>query len=197
MRRVVEAAPTLGIEVLTLYAFSSDNWERPRGEVQVLMQLFRRFLSTEAANCLAQQVRLNVIGRRDRLGAGLDSAIRQAERLTAPAGKLIVRIALDYSSRDAILAAATSGHATTRQQFSRDIEHATHSLPDIPGIDLLIRTGEERRLSDFLLWECAYAELYFSDALWPDFDEGGLQLALADYRRRERRFGRIPVSAAG
>jgi undecaprenyl diphosphate synthase len=194
---VVRAAPGLGIEVLTLYAFSSDNWQRPRAEVEMLMQLFRRFLRSETAACLEHGIRLNVIGRRDRLNIGLHSAIARAEQVTAAGDQLLLRIAVDYSARDAILQAAAAGPSDSRDEFARRVAAVSHSVSDLPDVDLMIRTGEERRLSDFLLWESAYAELYFSNTLWPDFDESGLRESLDDYHRRDRRFGQVPVSAAG
>jgi undecaprenyl diphosphate synthase len=179
VRRVVEAAPSLGIGVLTLYAFSSDNWKRPGPEVGALMRLLERFLRTEAASCAEQGVRVEVIGRRDRLPARVVDAIAAAERATAGGSVLRLRLAIDYSSRDAILQAAM--HAPR----SRD-ELARHMAADV---DLLIRTGGEQRLSDFLLWESAYAELYFTDIAWPDFDGVALGAAVAEFERRQRRFG--------
>ncbi|MEP6574269.1 MAG: di-trans,poly-cis-decaprenylcistransferase [Gemmatimonadota bacterium] len=190
VRRAVEAAPALGIGVLTLYAFSSDNWQRPPTEVSGLFSLFTQYLRDETTRCLSTGVRLSVIGRRDRFPLPLRAAILAAERATARGRRLELRIALDYSARDAILTAATAALAAggrqslTREGFAR--------LLDARDVDLLIRTGGERRLSDFLLWECAYAELYFSEQMWPDFGPAHLAAALEDFGARERRFGRIP-----
>jgi undecaprenyl diphosphate synthase len=169
-RAVIEAAAGLGITTLTLYAFSSDNWRRPPGEVAALMLLFREFLSTEAARCRKEGIRLSVIGRRDRLEVALADQIAQAECGTRSGTNLHLRVALDYSGREAI----SSGQVG-------------------PDVDLLIRSGGEQRLSDFLLWESAYAELYFTPCLWPDFDRDQLKAAVRDFRRRERRFGGVGV----
>ena len=184
VRRVVEAAPSQGIGVLTLYAFSSDNWKRPRPEVGALMRLLERFLRTETAACVEQGVRLAVIGRRDRLPARVQEAIAAAERATADGSVLLLRLAIDYSSRDAIVRAAA--HAPrNRGELARHLD----SDEPVPDVDLLIRTGGEQRLSDFLLWESAYAELYFTDVAWPDFDGAALAAAVAEFGRRQRRFG--------
>jgi len=169
-RAIVEAAPSRGVRTLTLYAFSSDNWRRPPSEVAALMVLFRDFLKSERTRCEREGVRLSVIGRRDRLDAALTAEIATTERVTAECANLHLRIALDYSAREAI-ANGTVG----------------------PDVDLLIRTGGEHRLSDFLLWESAYAELYFTPRLWPDFNSNDLEAALRDFSRRERRFGALPA----
>ena len=198
VRRVVEAAPGAGVGVLTLFAFSSDNWRRPPTEVAWLMRLFRDYLTAETARCVSNEVRLEIIGRRDRLGTGLLRAIEAAEVATAPGSKLWLRVAVDYSSRDAILRAAQclrSG-AVSRESFGRLIGIVDHGSP-LPQLDLLIRTGGERRLSDFLLWEAAYAELYFTPVMWPDFGPDDLKAALRDFGGRERRFGGVPAISAG
>jgi undecaprenyl diphosphate synthase len=197
VRRVISAAADRGIGVLTLFAFSGDNWQRPPREVETLMSLFRRFLRREAAECARHGVRLNVIGRRDRLSLPLGSAITAAERLTQAGTRLLVRVALDYSARDSIAAAASAGGSIDRDNFARRLASASHSLAGVPDVDLLIRTGGERRLSDFLLWESAYAELYFSGVMWPDFGAAELDLALQDFGSRERRFGRVDIGIAG
>jgi undecaprenyl diphosphate synthase len=182
-RRVVEAAPGSGVAILTLFAFSSDNWRRPPAEVDALMGLMATYLENETQRSVAQGVRLEVIGRRDRLGAKLCSAIAQAEAATAPGRRLRLRMAVDYSARDAILAAARG-----LREFSRDaLERAMG-----PPVDLLIRTGGERRLSDFQLWESAYAELVFTRTMWPDFDAAALAAAVREFRLRDRRFGTVP-----
>jgi undecaprenyl diphosphate synthase len=174
VRRVVEAAPGLGIGALTLYAFSADNWKRPAGEVAALMRLFARYLRAEVPRLVDNGVRLEVVGRRDRLPAPLVVAIDKAARATAGGSRLVLRLAVDYSSRWAIAAGVV-----------------------LPDVDLLIRTGGEQRLSDFLLWESAYAELYFTDTMWPAFGPADLSAALAEFRARERRFGGLPRAAAG
>ncbi|MGH7699374.1 MAG: undecaprenyl diphosphate synthase family protein, partial [Gemmatimonadales bacterium] len=173
VRRAVEAAPHLGIGALTLFAFSSDNWKRPPGEVSALMRLFARHLRTETPSLVTNGVRCRVIGRRDRLPIPLTDLMTATESRTASGGRLELRIAIDYSSRAEI----TAGRV-------------------LPDVDLLIRTGGEQRLSDFLLWESAYAELYFTDTLWPDFTAEQLAAAVAELRRRDRRFGGLS-SVAG
>jgi undecaprenyl diphosphate synthase len=200
VRRTVEAAVRAGIDTLTLYAFSSDNWGRPAGEVEALLRLLKRYLLTESRYCAQQRVRINVIGRRDRFDAALLAAIAESEHLTEKCTRLHLRIAVDYSARHGILqaalAAAAAGVGATGphpQDFLRLLNEVNHSRP-AAEVDLLIRTGGEKRLSDFLLWECAYAELHFTDDLWPDFDEPGLTQALEDYARRQRRFGRVPTA---
>ena len=197
-RRVVEAATELGVGTLTLYAFSGDNWRRPADEVAGLMRLFRRYLAVETARCVANGVRLAVIGRRDRLGGELRRAIESAEAATAGGARLRLRIALDYSSRDAIVAAAAAGGApATREAFAARLGAAGHDADGAPDVDLLVRTGGEQRLSDFLLWECAYAELVFSPVLWPDFGGAELAAALHEFARRDRRIGAVRTAAAG
>ncbi len=199
VRRIVEVAPDLGVGVLTLFAFSADNWRRPRAEVGWLMRLFREYLRAETARCVAHDVRLEVIGRRDRIGPALRLAIEHAERATAASSRLRLRIALDYSSRDAILRAAQclgQETAPARDSFTRLLAIVDHGAP-VPEVDLLIRTGGERRLSDFLLWEAAYAELLFTPLTWPEFGPEALADALRDFAARERRFGAVPDAAAG
>ena len=195
VRRTVEAAAEMGIPVLTLYAFSADNWQRPPAEVAALMALFREFLESEAITCAREAIRLNVIGRRDRLHPGLLDAIISAEQVTAAGSRLLLRLAVDYSARDAILrASALHGQGVlTRESFGKLIASSTSSVGDAHDVDLLIRTGGERRVSDFMLWEIAYAELYFTSTMWPDFDGAELRRAVADFASRERRYGRIPA----
>jgi undecaprenyl diphosphate synthase len=191
IRRAVEAAPRIGIGTLSLFAFSSDNWARPAEEVQILMGLFERFLREEAGPLRAHDVRLSVIGRRDRLPSEVVSAISFAEALTARGVRLHLRVAVDYSSRDAILEAARLGRLDnpTRESFASRLGEA-HGAP-APDVELLIRTGGEQRLSDFLLWESAYAEFFFTTRMWPDFHGDDLAAAVAEFRRRERRFGAL------
>ena len=200
IRRVVEAAPGVGIGTLSLFAFSSDNWARPAEEVQLLMALFERFLRDEAGPLSAHDVRLTVIGRRDRLPPEVASAIAAAEALTARGSRLHLRVAIDYSSRDAILAAARRGRwdDATRERFAirlGETDGETGGVP-APDVDLLIRTGGEQRLSDFLLWESAYAELFFTARMWPDFHDRDLAAAVAEFRGRDRRFGALPETAS-
>ena len=165
VRPIVETAPTLGVGALTLFAFSADNWRRPPGEVTALMRLFARHLRTETPRLVEHGVRLEVVGRRDRLPAPLAAAIAATEATTRGGTKLHLRLAVDYSAREAIVAGRL-----------------------LPG---------EQRLSDFLLWECAYAELYFTERMWPDFAPADLAAAIEEFRARERRFGTLPKRAAG
>lgn len=193
VRRAMEVAPELGIGTLTLYAFSSDNWRRPRREVLALLALLRRFLRSETEECVRKRVRLTVIGRRDRLPPDLVRAIERAEQATGRGDAIHLRLAVDYSARDAIVRAAASagGREISREDFRRRLASAHHADAATPDVDLLIRTGREQRLSDFLLWESAYAELLFTDRLWPDFEAADLREALDAFRRRERRFGAV------
>jgi undecaprenyl diphosphate synthase len=191
IRRVVEAAPNQGVGTLTLYAFSSDNWRRPKAEVTALMALLRFYLANEIESLVRNGVRLTVIGRRDRLPEGIAAAIARAEEATSRGETLNLRIAVDYSSRDAILNAAAKlarVSEPTRELFSQLVTGEA----GLRDVDLIIRTSGEKRLSDFLLWEGAYAELYFTERMWPDFDADALAEALASFRRRERRFGGLP-----
>jgi undecaprenyl diphosphate synthase len=192
VRRTIQAAPQLGITTLTLYAFSQDNWKRPALEVGALMDLLRDYLEREARRCADEGVRLNLIGRRDRLPAAVVEAAEGAERLTAGAGRLHLRLAVDYSSRWAIAEAARCAlerPPVDEVGFSAILNEVIGSRPAAPDVDLLIRTSGERRLSDFLLWESAYAELHFTEVMWPDFGGEELARAVDDFRRRERRFG--------
>lgn len=197
VRRVVEAAPDAGIRTLTLFAFSTNNWQRSPEEVGALFGVLETYLHREALRADEHGVRINVIGRRDRLPSALVTAIEAAESATERNCDLSLRIALDYSARDAMLRAAcwmVSSTEVTQQEFSRRLGQVTYSQEASPDVDLLIRTGGEQRLSDFLLWECAYAELYFTDRMWPDFDAADLAAAVHEYRARDRRFGRVPVN---
>ena len=183
VRRTIRAARAGGaISYLTLYAFSSDNWKRPETEVGALMRLFETMLARETAECAKNGIRLRVIGRRDRLSERLVRAIEKTEAATAQCEALEVRIAIDYSSRDRILEAARQG-ASTREAFDAAL--------DTPDVDLVIRTSGEQRLSDFLLWEAAYAELWFTPVLWPDFGAADLDRAIAEFRARTRRYGAV------
>jgi undecaprenyl diphosphate synthase len=173
VRRVVKIAPDCGVTALTLYAFSSDNWARPAAEVATLMRLFARYLRSETAEFAAQRVKLMIVGRRDRLPYSLVEAVAAAEQATAGGTRLELRIAVDYSARAAIRAGTL-----------------------LPDVDLLIRTGGEQRLSDFLLWECAYAELWFTDRMWPDFGAAHLAAAIHEFHSRDRRFGGLPTREA-
>ena len=201
VRRVVEHAPDVGIKRLTLYAFSSDNWSRPAREVQSIFWLMRAYLRLETEKLRQASARLQVIGRRDRLPKLLLREIDRAEFATAGGRRLHLRVAVDYSSRDAITRAAARVTAALRQSRPPSTEVVGRMLAQVltaegGEVDLLIRTGGEKRLSDFLLWESAYAELLFADRMWPDFDATDLDAALGEFHRRERRFGGVPAPAA-
>jgi undecaprenyl diphosphate synthase len=200
VRTIVESAEDLGIGTLTLYAFSADNWKRPSREVAMLMRLFRRYLLSEVDRCVQNGVRMRIIGRRDRIPAELRRTAEMAEHATAHGRRLDLRIALDYSAREALMLAAerTHGRPQTRESFSALMNEVIHAGP-VREVDLLIRTGGEQRLSDFLLWECAYAELYFTDRMWPEFTPADLAEAVNEFHARDRRFGGVSetVAAAG
>jgi undecaprenyl diphosphate synthase len=194
VRRTIESAPALGITTLTLYAFSSDNWRRPCGEVDNLMRLFQGYFDSECAELTASSVRLSVIGRRDRLPDSLARSIAHVQECTSTGSALHVRIAIDYSARDALVTAVAhvaAGASPTRQAFERALSEAIHAPSGTRDVDLLIRTGGEQRLSDFLLWESAYAELFFTDVLWPDFTEADLASAVQAFAARDRRYGAL------
>jgi undecaprenyl diphosphate synthase len=202
VRRIVEAAPGAGVSVLTLFAFSSDNWRRPAREVWALMRLFSSYLQSETEKCLKNGVRVTLVGRRDRLSPPLCAAVEETERATARGRALHLRLAIDYSARDSIVRAAERLRAegeVSRQRFARLLNEAgggdVEASP-APDVDLLIRTGGEQRLSDFLLWESAYAELYFTRRMWPDFTAEDLRQAVREFHARERRFGSVLEATA-
>lgn len=226
VRRIVSVAPKHGIGVLTLYAFSSDNWRRPALEVRHLMSLLRAHLRSETRRCVDQGVRISVIGRRDRLDPPLVREIEASEEATRMGRALHLQLAVDYSAREAILRAArtiaasahpapgddpdpaddsplapaipgTSTGTLTADAFRAHLCRALHLDAPVPDVDLLIRTGGEQRLSDFLLWESAYAELVFTPCPWPDFEESDLRAALADFTRRDRRYGGLTTAVSG
>jgi undecaprenyl diphosphate synthase len=200
VRRVVEAARLAEIGTLTLFAFSAENWHRPPREVASLLRIFEEYFAAERNVWMRQGVRLNVIGRRDRLPSSLLEVVRDAEISTAEGRELGLRIAIDFSGREAILRAAerlNGERPATPEGFARLLGEATNYGEPAAEVDLIIRSGGERRLSDFLLWESSYAELHFTDRMWPDFDAQDLEDALRDFRGRERRFGRVPEAIAG
>ncbi len=238
VHRVVRAAPGLGVSTLTLFALSADNWKRPEQEVQALLALLREYLLSETPECVANGVALRVIGRRDRLPTELVLAIEAAEEATRSGKRLCLRLAIDYSSRDAIIGAARAFNVTMAANGSHDgfaallagerrsngarcecgdaaqgvvlgstAESEAQPAGDLDrsvacvhasacDVDLLIRSGGEQRLSDFLLWECAYAEIVFTKRMWPEFDGTALRKAIQEFRSRERRFGGLRASDA-
>jgi undecaprenyl diphosphate synthase len=187
VRRVVEAAPGLGIKVLTLYAFSADNWRRPLREVSALMRLLGYYLTQETERCIANGVRLEAIGRRDRLPSSVVRMIEEAQRRTAAGTKLRLRLAIDYSAWHAIVEAASRTRVTSVEELAKILG---------PDVDLLIRTSGEQRLSDFLLWESAYAEIVFTSRMWPEFGVSDLEEAVSEFHRRDRRFGAVASGAS-
>ena len=197
LRRTVEAAPACGVTTLSAYAFSADNWKRPRAEVDGLLALFRSYVSRERGALCDAGVRLTVIGRRDRLGNDLAGEMAVTERATACGTRLHLRLAIDYSARDAIVQAAVASSIDgpiTRERLAARVGGESGQLAAGPDVDLLIRTGGEQRLSDFLLWECAYAELWFTTVMWPDFGAANLARAIEEFRMRDRRFGGVAAT---
>ena len=191
VRRIIECAPAMGVRMLTVYAFSADNWRRPEVEVRALMRLLRSYLVYETDRCITEGVRIQFVGRRDRLSKILVETMEMAEARTRDGTRLTLRIALDYSSRDALVEAAQK--MAERGRFDRQ---AMDEALEAEDIDLVIRTAGEQRLSDFFLWECAYSEFVFTDRLWPDFNAGDLKAAIDVYSQRTRKFGGLPAIAS-
>ena len=197
-RRVVQAAPRMGIHTLTLFALSSANWQRPAAEVQAIFGLLQEYLLTETNHCIDEGVRISIIGRRDRLPAALRQAIADSEAATAKGPRLHLRLAVDYSAREAIYHAACRFYKVTElspESFSNVLAEVHRG--GSTEVDLLIRTGGEQRLSDFLLWECAFAEFVFLQKRWPDFTAADLDRAVKEFSRRERTRGALPDAIAG
>jgi undecaprenyl diphosphate synthase len=198
VRRTVEAACRHEIPVLTLFAFSSENWKRPEQEVETLFRLFLRYLAEETASLIENGIRLSAFGRRDRIPPAVAGALAQVESDTQRCARLHLRLALDYGSRYEIVEAARALalRAVLGELAPEEIDEKrfTHSLSsrEVPDPDLIIRTAGEQRLSNFLLWQAAYAELHFCPRLWPDFDESDLLEALDDFHSRTRKFGALP-----
>ena len=194
VRRTVESASAFGITTLTLYAFSSDNWRRPRGEVDNLMFLLQKYVDSECEHLTGSGVRFNVIGRRDRIPRSLEQSIVHLEEHTKSGAVLHLRVAIDYSAREALFTAACrigKEMPETREAFEQSMREAIHAPCGTRYVDLLVRTGGEQRLSDFLLWESAYAELYFTPVLWPDFGKDDLACAVQSFAARDRRYGGV------
>lgn len=196
-RNVIRCAPHLGIHTLTLFALSSANWKRPSTEVNSILQILERYLHEETPHCLDEGVRLNIIGRRDRLPSDLRNAIGESEALTANGKKLHLRLAVDYSSRHSLFQAAVKFYKATQlspETFSDVLSEVQRG--GSTDVDLLIRTGGEQRLSDFLLWECAFAEFVFLEKRWPDFTAADLRDAVLEFEQRERTRGALPQEYA-
>jgi undecaprenyl diphosphate synthase len=197
VNRIVEAAARAGVSTLTLYAFSAANWQRPADEVSALFTLLRRYLLTQTRRCLEQSIRINIIGRRDRLADNLLRVIEHSESVTRGGERMTLRIAVDYSAQRSLVQAARHLPPevdNVEEHFRTRLAQVDHCTSPVADVDLLIRTGGEKRLSDFLLWECAYAELHFIERQWPDFSEADFAKALEDFARRERRFGQVQSS---
>jgi undecaprenyl diphosphate synthase len=197
LRRIIEHALHTSIKRLTLYAFSSDNWRRPASEVQSIFWLLRAFLRLETERMRQRGVRLQFVGRRDRLPLVVVKAMEAAEGMTAGGTRLLVCVAIDYSSRHAIAMSALYAGSISPAQRNASAESLASMVmralaEEAADVDLLIRTGGEKRLSDFLLWESAYAELLFTDCMWPDFSEWDLDDALREFSQRQRRYGSLP-----
>lgn len=189
-REIVTACRRQGVEYLTLFAFSTENWRRPQDEVSFLMELFLRALESEIERLDANNIRLRVIGSRERFGDSLAERIASAEARTAGNDGLVLTIAADYGGRWDVLQAANALLAEGVTRLTEEALTERLSMAYAPEPDLFIRTGGEQRISNFLIWQLAYSELYFTDALWPDFDADALERAIDSYRERERRFGR-------
>ncbi len=196
-RNAIRCAPHLGIHTLTLFALSSANWKRPPAEVTAILKILQEYLETETDHCLDEGIRLSIIGRRDRLHPAMREAITKSEALTCKGKKLHLRLAVDYSARHSLFQAASKFYKATNlstEAFSDVLAEVQRG--GSTDVDLLIRTGGEQRLSDFLLWECAFAELVFLDKRWPDFTPADLRNALVEFERRERTRGALPAEYA-
>jgi undecaprenyl diphosphate synthase len=197
-KRVVRAAGELGVKYITLFGFSSENWSRPVDEINELMRLLRMFLRAETADLHRNNIRLRVLGSRVELSDDIVELIENAEKLTENNDSLFLNIALNYGSRNEIIhAAAAYAQQMAAQGVAPTFENAEEFFPqhlmtrDIPDPDILIRTSGEQRISNFLLWQCAYTEFVFTPTLWPDFNKSDLESAIADFQKRERRFGAV------
>jgi undecaprenyl diphosphate synthase len=196
-RAIIEAAPGLGIHTLTLFALSSANWKRPDAEVSGILRLLHEYLLAETSRCMENGIRISILGRRDRLPATLRQAIMDSEAATARGERLHLRLAIDYSAREAIYLAACRYYKVTElspDSFGETLAEVLRG--GSTDVDLLIRTGGEQRLSDFLLWECAFAEFIFLEKRWPDFTVADLHTALEEFSRRERTRGSLPQDLA-
>ncbi len=195
--KIIAAAPRLGVKTLTLFALSSANWARPAGEIRGILNILHEYLLIETSRCVADRIRLSIIGRRDRLPGALKEVIADAEASTVHGTRMHLRLAVDYSSRESIYMAACRFYKATQlspESFANVLAEIHHGAPI--EIDLLIRTGGEQRLSDFLLWECAFAEFVFLNKRWPDFTADDLAAAIREFRSRERTRGAIPTQVA-
>jgi undecaprenyl diphosphate synthase len=199
VRATVEAAIETGVEVITLFAFSEENWQRPASEISALMELLEEYIAREAAELRAEGVAVHVLGDRTRLSPAARAAVERIERETASGDRLTLNLCISYSSRAEITRAAklladeVRAGALAPEDIDEDAISARLLTAPWGDPDLLIRTSGEQRISNFLLWQLAYAELYITPVLWPDFNRATLFEAILDYQRRERRFGKVPV----
>ena len=199
LRRTVRAAGDLGIDFLTIFSFSAENWSRPPAEIRELMGLLRRFVRHDLADLHRRGVRVRVIGEREGLDPDIRRLLDEAEELTKNNNRLVLVVAFNYGARQEIaraarrMAAAVTAGKLAVSAVTADSLASYLDLPDLPDPDLIIRTSGEQRLSNFLLWQAAYSELVFVPTYWPDFDRAALESAIAEYRRRERRFGGLAV----
>jgi len=199
LRDVVKACGDLGVEYLTVFAFSSENWRRPADEVSFLMSLFMKMLEREVEKLHKNNIRLKIIGDRSRFDSPLQKAMQEAEQLTAENTALTLTVAANYGGRWDVMQSVKSmlkDQPDIAQTFTEDDLQPYLSMNDAPEPDLFIRTGGEQRISNFMLWQLAYTELYFTDTLWPAFDRKELDKAIASYQKRERRFGRTSEQLA-
>ncbi len=197
VRAVTRAARRVGLRALTLYAFSSENWGRPEEEVGALMQLLAEYLDSERAEMMENGIRLNAIGDLERLPGFVRDRLAAARAETAANGAMTLTLALSYGGRQEIVAAAQAAARAKGAALEVDDLEGSLWTAGLPELDLLVRTSGERRISNFLLWQAAYAELLFTDVLWPDFREAELFAAIADYQTRERRFGLTGAQLSG
>lgn len=203
VKRILKAAKKYGIEIITLYAFSVENWERPKDEVDALMNLLNRFLADQLPNLVKQEIRLRIIGRYRELPQHIQDRLHEAEVATQQFTKHTLALALNYGTRteviDAVKAIAQAAQTGQLDPHVLDYDHFRHYLytRELPDPDLVIRTSGESRLSNFLLLQAAYAEIYFTPVLWPDFNETQFKLALDEYASRERRYGKTAEQLQG
>lgn len=186
VKSCIKAAQRTGVKFLTFYTFSTENWGRPESEVAGLMEIMCDSIAREAAEMVSEGVRIRIIGSREGLSEKVLSSIDGIEKDTAGGDVVTVMLAFNYSSRSEIVRAASSGRVVDEASFERELYTA-----GVPDPDLLVRTGGEQRLSNFLLWQAAYAELYFTPVMWPDFGEKDFEEALAEFAQRQRRFGKV------
>jgi len=197
IKEIVRAAKDLGIKILTIFAFSTENWNRPKKEIRFLFSYLNKFLEDYKKELMKEDIKLNVIGRRDRIPLNIIKKIEKLEKLTDNNKSFILNVALDYGGKWDILNAVNKLMRDIKEKnlssdnIDEDFFRKYLSLKDLPDVDLLIRTSGEQRISNFLLWNLAYSELYFPKVYWPDFDKEELRKAIEEYSERERRFGKI------